>query len=163
MEAISQHSLNRAGEEAVRLWALASAQYPKSHQLIVELATVEMIETVSAFALNARRSLELLPLNMKFSLTQPRWQWSPTADGEMVHDLWDALNRVIHAQKLLVGFEELPAHLAVVDGGALVIPYIKAATDRKALSFIDPFALSHAFLYNVLPRLLSLSPGGKQH
>ena len=154
MEAIIQHSLRRAGEEAVRLWALASAQYPKSHPLIVEIATNTMIETVSAFALNARRSLEILPRNMKFTLAQPRWQWSPTAEGEVVQDLWDALNRVMHAQRLHVGFEELPSQVAVVDGGALVIPYIQAATDRKELSFIDPFALSHAFLYSVLPQLL---------
>jgi hypothetical protein len=154
MEVITHHSLRRAGEEAVRLWALASAQYPKSHASILEIAAADMIETVSVFALNARRSLEILPPNMKFALAQPRWQWSPTAGGEVVQDLRDALNRVIHAQRLQVGFEELPSQMAVVDGGALVIPYVQAATDRKELSFIDPFALSHAFLHSVLPQLL---------
>jgi hypothetical protein len=77
----------------------------------------------------------------------------------LVNDLWDALNRIIHAQKLQVGFEQLPTNVSVIDGGSLVVPYVKAATDRKKLAFIDPFALSHAFLYSALPRLHSLTGG----
>jgi hypothetical protein len=157
MEPITAHSLTRASDEAVRLWALASAQYPKSHSLIIEIATTAMIEVVSTFALNARRALEVLPSGVKFPLAQPRWKWAPTADGEMVTDLWDALNRIIHAQKLQVGFEQLPTNVAVIDGGSLVVPYVKAATDRKKLAFIDPFSLSHAFLYGALPRLHGLA------
>ncbi len=33
------------------------------------------------------------------------------------------------------------------------MPYIQAETDRKKLAFIDPFALAHAFLYDVYPEL----------
>jgi hypothetical protein len=153
METIVRHSVERAAEEAVRLWALASAQYPRRHQPIVEVARVAVVEAVSAFALNARRAMEVLPKSEKFALAQPRWKWAPKNGGEVVTDLWDALNRIIHARKLEVGFVELPANVAVVDGGALVVPFVEAATDRKALAFIDPFALSHAFLYEVLPRL----------
>jgi len=40
--------------------------------------------------------------------------------------------------------------------GALVVPYVRAATDRKKLAFIDPFALSHAFLYGAYPQLVGL-------
>jgi hypothetical protein len=138
MEAITRHSLNRAADEAVQLWALASAQYPKQHGLIVEVATTSIIEVVSSFALNARRALEALPPSEKFPLVQPRWQWVPRSDGEVVSNLWDALNRIIHAQKLEVGFEQLPPQASVIDGGALVVPYIRAATDRKKLAFIDP-------------------------
>ena len=159
MEPVTAHSLTRASDEAVRLWALASAQYPKSHSLIIEIATTAIVEAVSTFALNARRALEVLPAGVKFPLTQPRWKWAPTAEGEVVNDLWDALNRIIHAQKLQVGFERLPMNVAVIDGGSLVVPYVKAATDRKKHAFIDPFALSHAFLYNALPRLHSLAGG----
>lgn len=140
----------------MQLWALASAQYPKQHSLIIEVATTSVIEVVSAFALNARRALEALPPNEKFPLAQPRWQWVPSTDGELVGDLWDALNRIIHAQKLEVGFEQLPLQDSVLDGGALVVPYIRAATDRKKLAFIDPFALSHAFLYGAYPKLVAL-------
>lgn len=156
MEPIVRHSLERAAEEAVRLWALGSAQYPRRHQPIVEAARIAAVEAVSAFALNARRAMEALPKSDKFALAQPRWHWAPTKGGEVVSDLWDALNRVIHARKLEVGFVELPADTSVIDGGALVIPFVQAETDRRALAFIDPFALSHAFLYQVLPRLQSL-------
>ncbi len=156
MEPITRHSVTRATDEAVKLWALASAQYPKQHGLICDAASVSIVETVSSFALNARRALEVLPFNLKFKLGQPRWTWSPRVDGDVVQELRDGLNRIIHAQTLVVGFEELPPEMAVIDGGALVVPYVKAATDRKALAFIDPFALSHAFLYEVLPRLADL-------
>ena len=114
---------------------------------------------MSTFAINARRALEVLPSSAKFTLAQPRWSWSPTTDGELVKDLWDALNRIIHAQELQVGFEQLPANVGVIDGGSLVVPYVKAATDRKKLAFIDPFALSHAFLYGALPLLHGMAVG----
>ena len=156
MEAITRHSVTRAADEAVQLWALASAQYPKQHELILEVATTSIIEIISTFALNARRALEALPPSEKFPLVQPRWQWAPHADGEVVSDFWDALNRIIHAQKLEVGFEQLPPSVSVIDGGALVVPYIRAATDRKKLAFIDPFALSHAFLYGAYPKLVAI-------
>lgn len=156
MEAITDHSVTRAADEAVQLWALASAQYPKQYELILEVATTSIIEIISIFALNARRALEALPPSEKFPLAQPRWQWAPRADGEVVGDLWDALNRIIHAQKLEVGFEQLPPLVSVIDGGALVVPYILAATDRKKLAFIDPFALSHAFLYGAYPKLVAI-------
>jgi hypothetical protein len=66
------------------------------------------------------------------------------------------VSQVIHAQKLEVGFEQLPTSVSVIDGGALVVPYIQAATDRKKLAFIDPFALSHAFLYGAYPKLVAV-------
>lgn len=166
MEAITRHSLNRAADEAVQLWALSSTQYPKQHALIVEVATTSIIEVVSSFALNARRALEALPPSEKFPLVQPRWQWVSRSDGEVISNLWDALNRIIHAQKLEVGFEQLPPQTSVIDGGALVVPYIRAATDRKKLAFIDPFALSHAFLYGAYPKLVAIQtekPAGGLH
>ena len=159
MEAITKHSVSRAADEAVKLWALASAQYPKQHGLILDTAQMAVIETVSAFALNARRAMEVLPQAKKFALGSPRWQWAPTEDGEIVSDLWDALNRIIHAHKLEVGFVLLPAKVAVIDGGAVVVPFIRAATDRKKLAFIDPFALSHAFLHGVFPELMAAIVG----
>jgi len=73
----------------------------------------------------------------------------------VVSDLWDALNRIIHAQKLQVGFEKLPKEMEVIVGGACVVPYIQAETDRRKLAFIDPFALAHAFLYDVFPKLVA--------
>lgn len=166
MEAITRHSLDRAADEAVQLWALASTQYPQQHGLIVEVATTSIIEVVSSFALNARRALEVLPPSEKFPLVQPRWQWKSRSDGEVVGNLWDALNRIIHAQKLVVGFEQLPPQASVIDGGALVVPYVQAATDRKKLAFIDPFALSHAFLYGAYPKLVAIQmekPAGGLH
>jgi hypothetical protein len=155
LETITLHSVTRATEEAVQLWALASAQYPNQHELILDVATISIIEIISNFALNARRALETLPPSEKFLLAQLRWHWAPLTDGEVVSDLWEALSRIIHAKKLEVGFEQLPSNVSAIDGGAVVVPYIRAATDRKTLSFIDPFALAHAFLYGAYPKLVA--------
>jgi len=32
-------------------------------------------------------------------------------EGEVAGDLWDSLNRIIHARKLEVGWEELPKRM----------------------------------------------------
>lgn len=155
MEAITKHSISRAADEAVKLWALASTQYPEQNRLILDTCRITVIETVSAFALNARRALEVLQNTKKFRLGSPRWKWAPTEGGDIVSDLWDALNRIIHAQYLDVGFVRLPDEISVIDGGAVVIPFIQAATDKKRLAFIDPFAVSHSFLYEAFPELVS--------
>lgn len=156
MEAVTHYSIRRAADEAVKLWAFASAQYPKQHDLILAVTTESVIEAISSFALNARRALEILPSTQKFQLAQSRWKWAPKAGSEKVHELKDSLHRIIHAQKLNVGFEELPRNMSVIDGGSLVIPYVQAETDRKKLAFIDPFALAHTFLYEAFPRLIDV-------
>lgn len=157
MEVVTWHSVRRAGDEAVRMWALASTQYPRQNKLILNIVTRDVIETVSAFALNARRALEELPPGNRFSLDQPRWKWTPSTEGELVSDLWDALNRIIHARKLDIGFEELPEQMSIINEGAVVVPYVRARTDRKSLAFIDAFALAHSFLYKAYPMLVSAS------
>ncbi len=120
------------------------------HRVIQEEATALLIEAVSSFALNARRVLESIPERLSIALVQHRWQWVPKAKGEVVEDLWDSLNRIIHAKRLDVGWEKLPSNSSVIAAGAVVIPYIQAETDHRALAFIDPFALAHAFLYRAL-------------
>ncbi|MBD3652341.1 hypothetical protein [Kangiella sp.] len=166
MEKITLHSIDRASEEAVNLWSLASSQYPLKNQLIQEYANTTIIEVVSSFALNARRAMEVLPPKVKYPLSAARWKWIPSCKGEKVAVLWDALNRIIHARKLYVGFEHLPSDVSVIDGGAIIVPYIQAETDRKELAFIDPFSLSHAFLYCALPALNEIKknqPQGSSH
>lgn len=157
MESVVRHSRTRATEEAVILWALASAQYPLDHRVIQEEATVMLVEAISSFALNARRALEGTPDHSCIQLVQARWTWDPKEKGELVPNLWDALNRIIHAKRLEVGWEILPSNASVIAGGAIVIPYVQAETDRRALAFIDPFALAHAFLYKALPALDSFT------
>jgi hypothetical protein len=157
MELIIRHSAERAAAEAAKLWSLAIAQYPKENSVIRGFVVTSVIETVSAFALNARRALEALPRDRKFGLTQAYWTWTPTEERETVQDLWDALNRIIHAKKLLVGLIDLPDEMTKIVGGAVVVPNVVAETDRKELAYIDPFALSYAFLYNAYPLIAELT------
>lgn len=153
METVIRHSRVRATEEAIVLWAIASAQCPLDHRLIQDQTTVMVVEAISSFSLNARRALEVIPERPHIKLNQPRWNWIPKANGEVVANLWDAVNRIIHARKLDVGWEALPKNASVIPAGAIIIPYVQAETDRRPLAFIDPFALAHAFLYQALPLL----------
>jgi hypothetical protein len=153
METVIRHSRVRATGDAVVLWALSSAQYPLDHRLIQDQVTVMVVEAVSSFSLSARRALEVVLERPSIKLNQPRWNWVPKAKGEVVVNLWDAVRRIIHARKLDVGWEELPKDVSVIPAGAIIIPYVQAETDRRALAFIDPFALAHAFLYQALPLL----------
>jgi hypothetical protein len=146
MEVITKYSAGRAAEEAVVLWSLGSTQFPKKNMGFLEETSACMIEVVSVFALNARRMLESVENRPKFLLSQKRWRWKPTKKGEIVSELWDALNRIIHAKKLLVGFEPLPDNISVIDGGAVVIPYIQAETDRRELALILSHLLMHIYI-----------------
>ena len=157
MELITVHSITMATDEAVKLWALSSSQYPANHLPMIQTVLISTVEAASHFALNARRALEILPKNSRFPLNAPRWNWKPTTQAEYVSDLWEATNRIIHAKRLFVGLEPLPAESSVIEGASVCIPYIQAETDRKDLAFIDPFAMAHAYLYGALPLLQGLA------
>jgi hypothetical protein len=153
MELITQHSLNQATNAASLLWSLASAQYPEKNQLLVDTAIAEMIEQLDIFALNTRRVMERLQKQKPVQLTSKRWVWTPSSEMPVVSNFQDALNHIIHAHTLEVGVERLPRETSVIDGGAVVIPYVLAKTDKREKAYIDPFALAHAFFYQVLPRV----------
>ena len=157
MQKIAAHSAQKATDEGVRLWALASAQFPVRHGLILDAAETAIIEVISSFALNARRAMETLPGKERYELTQPRWKWDTKDGDEVVRELRDALNRIIHAQQLEVRFVKLPPSVSVIDGGAVVVPFLHARTDRKSTACIDPFALAHVYLYKVLPQLSAIA------
>lgn len=156
MEAITRHSFERAASNAAMLWSLSSAQFPARNSALIDRATEEMIEAISSFSLNARRVLEVLPRATKYPLVQGRWVAHPIAGHPVVQDFRDALNRIVHAQLLQVGFEELPLEVSVINGGAVVIPYVFATTDRKEKSYIDPFSLAYAWFYHLHPDFISL-------
>lgn len=148
MEYITHHSLQRAVDEAVKLLAFGSSQYPKDSDLIREGVIENVIESISSFALNARRALEVLPGKKEFDLTQGYWSWSPNDDRETVRGLRDALNRIIHAQKLVVSHPDVP------NKDAFCVADVIAKTDLKESASIDPYALAHAFLYSAYPLII---------
>ena len=84
------------------------------------------------------------------AIRRRRGCWGPLGRPEPHHSRARTQGRVL---------ELLPNDLSVLDSGSRVIPYVQAATDRKALAFVDPFALSHAFLYQVLPKLVIVTAG----
>ena len=160
MEAVIKHSIERATDEAVKLWSFASAQYPIQNGAIIQTRIEYMVvESASAFSFNARRAMEILPRDQEFKLLQPRYEWKPIGKGEVVANLWDALNRIIHSRKMEIGFEHFPDDSTMM-AGAYVIPYLKAETDQRKTAFVDIFALSHCFIYAVRPALVASHEGG---
>ena len=156
MEAVTKHSAERATEEAVRLWAFSSAQYPIQDGAVIQKRLEYMVvDSATAFSSNARRAMEVLDRDQEFKLRQPRYEWEPTVDCEVVGNLWDALNRIIHSRKMTVGFTQLPMHMTAMAGGAYVTPYLLLETDRHKSAFVDIFAISHSFLYDVRPVIFS--------
>ncbi len=155
MEVITYHSIQQASRAASVIWSIASTQYPEQNELLLNTITAELISQLDSFALNARRAVERLPKGEAIELDTPRWNWEPTNEMPVATIFNGALNHIIHAVSLEIGFERLPADLSVIDGVALVIPYFHAETDHRKKTFIDPFALSHAYFYKVLPRLRS--------
>ncbi len=157
------HSRMRAVEEAVKLWAYTSAQYSK-HDVMLSTLQEQVVESLSTFAMNARRALEALPdreksIAFKCKLYDRRWEWKPTVEGgKKVDGFKRALNDIIHASALEVGLTELPENLSVISGG-LAVPYVRVKTGDdgakesafKEPSFIDIFALAYAFLYHAYP------------
>ena len=82
MEEITKYSIERASDEAVKLWALSSSQYPFKNRLIQEHTNITIIEVISSFALNARRAMEVLPPKVKYPLNAERWKWEPMKGGK---------------------------------------------------------------------------------
>ena len=99
MEEITLHSIEKASEEAVKLWALASAQFPFKNGLIQENANATIIEVLSSFALNARRAMEVLPPKGEKGqaciialLIQPN-QANPHGEETTITCCWRSLSR----------------------------------------------------------------------
>jgi len=157
---VAEHSAHRATEEAIRIWALGSAEYPiTGGSLIQHYSEVAVVDSVTEFATNGRRALEAYKLKENIYLNQTRWNWKPTQGHDKVSVLREALDRIIHAQHLEVGFEKSAVKASCMGGDGIVIPYVLARTDRKALSYIDLFAMGHAWLFQVLPGINSQKNG----
>lgn len=163
MEPIIEQSIDQAKRKAVKVWAFTSGQYPlmggRDMQIVLD---GEIVKALSAFAANARRSMGSMDIEEKFPLKKRRWMWEPSDDeGEKVGDLKDALNRIIHARKMEVGFENVPSNESLVDSGAICVPYVRAETDRFPNAFIDLFSISYAYLFEVAPKLSTRNSAGK--
>ncbi len=158
MESVIRHSVGRATEAAARLWALASAQYPVRHEVLCDEAIAAVLEELGTLALNARRAIEAIG-NPSFPLEARRWEWDHFTAQEVVEDFRNGLNRVLHARSLDVDFVSLPRDSSVIEGGAVVIPFVRIKTDRHKKAFVDLFAMAYCWLYAVLPALEQKFPG----
>jgi hypothetical protein len=152
-------SLDRASASAVRIWAMASAQYPERHGELCARLQATVVDDVSTFAVNGRRVIEWLG-NTKFQLVQRRWDWGHDNNPDEVSELKQALDRVLHARSLNVALVRLPLDQSVISGGAVVIPFLEIGTDWRTPALVDLFAMAHSFLYDVAP--LARATSGEQ-
>jgi len=160
---IGDHSAKRASEEASKIWAIDSAQYPLNGGALIQgHIEVAAIDSVTEMSVHGRRALEGWNIKENIYLQQKRWKWAPIKNAPIVTELRDAFNRVLHAQDLVVGFEKCPESTCVIDGGSIVIPYLMARTDRRPTSYIDLFSMAHAWLHGALPAIHKIDPKAAQ-
>jgi hypothetical protein len=157
-ESILVHSIDRSTAAAAALWAIGSAQYPMSNPILCNQAINAMTEALTTFAVNCRRALQ--GLNRPFSIrTAGPWNWKPEAEAEVatafVVDFRDALNRIVHADRLVVVLVPLPPSLArIADGPSLAFPAVEVRTDHKPLAFVDYFGLASTYFSDVVTHLM---------
>lgn len=146
---IVEHSARRAAEAAAVIWAMASAQYPFGGSIVLDVIQDAMIDTVTTFAVNARRAMAALG-ERSYPLTPRRTfvgRTGPFPDSaEPVTELIVALHRIVHATRLDVPFWYDDDGPPPIDETALVITTLLIETDRWALAWVDPFSMASAYL-----------------
>lgn len=144
--------LIEARSRALRLFAVASAIYPK------EWAGAQVIEPVlvdtSDFAFHARRVNDICGYkNRPFTdVDATRFKFSAGQNIALVRDYRDALNRIHHAR-------ELTFNWAVWDGQPiftsspenLIASHLRVETDQREPANVSIFGLAFCFLVSVLP------------
>lgn len=148
MTAVKEQSLQIATEEACHLWGLCGAQYVESDLLLRE-TSLQIIRSLSAFALNGRRVLENFGKNQKFSTTVTPWNERTNA-VPWESDLWESVNLVIHAKELKIQFATLDQGTYI--SNAKVVHYASVSTDQRSGRAISPFAMAYSFVQHVIPK-----------
>jgi hypothetical protein len=151
---INEFALQQAEAAAAKLWAFGSAPFPIVNGAVLQRHIEQAVtDTAIAFAIHVRRLLDNRDIRDRFALDEPFWQWSPTGSAPKVTILRDALNRIVHATSFEVGFERMPAHASRIEGGAIIVLYLRTKTDQREEALVDVFALASCFFHHLLPVL----------
>ncbi|MDD9992023.1 MAG: hypothetical protein OXP75_09480 [Rhodospirillales bacterium] len=161
MKPVAKQTITRATDDAIRLWALASGEYPLDHKPMTRRVQELVSGAVGGLAVDARRCLESLPPDRAFTLRRTRWRWKRR--GRRKHalpkDFREVLDRILDAARIEVQCPTLPESESVLDEPGFTVLYLRVRSDGGETALIDVFALSHCFLTQVLPALLAERTG----
>lgn len=148
---IAELHLAQARNGALRLFCTSSAIFPDEWggSIVNESLHIDL----TSFALHARRVSELCGFSqMKFAgVATTRFRISDPPDLVLIADYNEALNRLVHARRFIVGY-------AVWDGTKIwlnsandkVVSYVAVETDRRPRANLSVFGLATCFLSEVL-------------
>lgn len=148
---ITELHLAEARRRALRLFCTSSAIFPDEWGggIVNDALHVDL----TIFALHARRVSELCGFSQtKFTgVATTRFRITDPPDLVLIADYNDALNRLVHARRFIVGY-------AVWDGAKVwlnsandkVVSYVAVETDRRPRANLSVFGLATCFLSEVL-------------
>lgn len=161
MKPVAKQTIARAADDAIRLWALASAEYPLDHKPMTRRVKALVRETLCSFAVDARNCLDSLPPDLAFTLRRTRWNWKPSGRvrDAVPNDFREVLDRILDAARIELHFPTIAESDSVLEKPGFAVMFLRVHSDEGETALIDVFALSHCFLTQVLPELLAERKG----
>jgi hypothetical protein len=134
-----------AFRDAIRLSALAYASYFPNDQIISE-AERQIVDCLGSFAINARRTLELLDIQ-GVRIEGGRWKFKDAVkDLNEATDLRDTVNKIVHARMLQVFVFQKETNVFLDAGHEWVFTYAAIRSDRGPTVHVNPVGLAYSFL-----------------
>lgn len=139
-----------AFEHAVAICAYASSQYFPNEEIIDEVQK-QFLDRVIAFAINARRTLEITDIRQT-TIDVARWKSVvPIDDLNIESNLWNALNKIVHSRHLQVFIFERPSTFVTQVGHEWILTYLEIQSDRGDKVHVDPFGMAFTFIDDLTP------------
>jgi hypothetical protein len=82
-----------------------------------------------------------------------RYRFTPGYGVDLLPDYHEALNRLVHARELAIGYAVWEGEKVFLAHENLSVSYIKITTDRLPTAYVSVFGLATCFLNDVLGHL----------
>jgi hypothetical protein len=135
--------------DAVSITALSGSVYFPTEFIIDEVQR-QLLDKVTSFAIHARRALEIANLR-GIQIEGGRWRFvAPPPELKEERNLWDAINKIIHARHLQVYvFQRSPSEIFLGPGFEWVLMHLEVQSDREKVH-VSPFGLAYSYLNGVV-------------
>ena len=140
----TQHSHDRAVEEAINLVALTGSVYP-SEDAFVRKVILQITDRITSFAIHARRTSELKQAR-GITVVDSRWA---VGNISLETDFWNIINKIVHAREIHVAtFQHGNEHFTNL--GDRIIGYVEVKSDRGDSVKFCPYGLVYAYLSQIM-------------
>ena len=149
---LAELHISRAIDSALRLFSISSSIIPIEFK---DRVSDQIIVEISEFALHARRVNEICDFRkFDFSTTKSD-RWNTSGHQSPLEDRYqNALNRLIHAKSLTVGYSQWGGEKIFLSSQNNIIPsYLEIETDRLDAKCVSIFGVSFCFLTEVIIKI----------